>query len=219
MFELITLHSVDHFLLPGAGNNNEGVAEIRSSRDPEYTNELREIVRMCLRPFPKDRPNTEELVTRLKEYRDVLKGYFQSPDENSLIPATDLDYVYYRGNEIDNMFQGGWEPSRAAAASGPETGFRDPSLVNVNFPKWPPIPDTTNDEAESDDSSIVVIAERRIMAGTRELDDDEEEKENRMATEADSEGDDGMEDVGDEEYEADVDIVGHLNQFGRMRMN
>ncbi len=228
-----------HFLLRGSGNNNAGIPEIRTSRDPEYSVELRELVRMCLRPVPASRPGIPELLRRINLARKALRKYSHTIySTNSSAPHPELERVFYRGNEIDQMQPGNWEPSRAAAAvdpDKPESGFRDPSAEVINFPRWPPAPSTRNEEEVSDDSSIVVPAERRNMIGGDVQDGDDEEEE--------EEGDDGMHpesEILEEEdnYDEDDDVVmggtdeyetttvpklayeakPRINKFGRMRM-
>ncbi len=106
MFELITLHPLHHFILPG-GNNNEGISEIQTSRDPEYSIELRELVRKCLHPVPALRPGIPELLRRINLARKALRRYSHTiySTENSS-PHPELERVFYRGNEIDQMKPG-----------------------------------------------------------------------------------------------------------------
>lgn len=169
MFELITLHPLHHFILPGPSNNNEGISEIQTSRDPEYSIELREHVRKCLRPVPALRPGIPELFRRINLARKALRRYSHTiySTENSS-PHPELERVFYRGNEIDQMKPGTWEPSRTTAAmdsNRPESGFRNPSEGTIRYPRWPPpVLSTKDEEGDTDDSSIVARAERRIMA-------------------------------------------------------
>lgn len=135
IFELITLHSARFFILPGAGS--EGIPEIRTSRDPDYSLELRNLVRMCLRA---SRPTLSELLTRIDAARTLCREYAQTirgPDKST--PHPDFERLFYLGNEIEQMHTGTWEPGSQAFLKDPnkyESEFRDPSAPSIKFPDW-----------------------------------------------------------------------------------
>ena len=243
MFELLTLHPVHHYLLPGTGD--EGVPEIHTTRKPDFSPNIRQLVRECLRPLPNRRPTIPLLLGMINKCREGVRNYFEpirGPDKS--IPHH-YERVFYRGNEIGTMSTGEWEPSRAAAAmdpSEPETGFPDPSDGSLHFPKWPTFHPTQSEEIETDGGEVQVGAEPRSI-GVEDAEDDEEEDEEEDMEE-DREEEMVPEDVGleaeDEDEDDDGDIImgeddddedeapdpkplsyeakGPMNRFGRFRM-
>ena len=74
-FPRISVRQIHPFLLPGAGNNNEGYLEIETDQDPEHSTELRELIRMYLRPIPEHRASVTELLAKINLARKALSEY------------------------------------------------------------------------------------------------------------------------------------------------
>ena len=244
MSELVTLHPVYHRLLPGTGS--EGIPEIQTTRKPDFSPNLRGLVRECLRPLPNRRPTISELLKRINFCREGIRKYFEpirGPDESI---AHDFERVFYRGNEIEQMPTGEWEPSRTAAAMNPneaETGFPDLSAGSLHFPKWPTFHSTKSDEVETEAGGVQTRPEPRSMDGEAAEDDEDEEEDDEdedideggegeanpgdYSMEPEDEDEDGDVVMGEDEDNQDEDPLlrplsseakGQLNKFGRFRM-
>ena len=219
MFELLTLHPVHRYLLPGTGD--EGVPEIQTGRKPEFSPNIRELVRECLRPLPIRRPTILALLGRINVCREGMRKYFEpirGPDKS--LPH-EFERVFYRGNEIGTMPTGEWEPSRAAAAMDPserESGFPDPSAGSLHFPEWPTFHPTQSEGLGTDRGGVQVGAEPRSVEwedaeedeDDDEDEDDENEDEDKDMEEDGKEGaevqDNGLEPE-DEDEDEDGDVV------------
>lgn len=176
MYDLLTLHHVRKALYRGEiDEEGEGLGEIRTSKEPEYTDTLRHLVRLCLRPNPQNRPDIRQLQrvisasrSAFKEEGSKLRGEDQSnPDES--------ERLYYLDKEIEAMKAGVWEPTNPDLTEGEESGFRDPRYSAIRFPKWERVRkmddmddgeedhDDDDDEVESS-SSDGEGATRRVLA-------------------------------------------------------
>lgn len=139
MYELLTLHRVRSALYvddtdPYGGI--EGLPEITTGKDPEYTGALRSLIRQCLRPNPDDRPRIGEMEEQIGKYRQRMAHYYYPiRGEDKTIPAEE-ERLYYHGKEIETMKPGRYRPSPGRNLQVPESGFLDPSQTAIRFPQF-----------------------------------------------------------------------------------
>lgn len=168
MYDLLTLHQVRRALYSGEiDEDGEGLGEIQTTKEPEYTSTLRRLVRSCLRPNPQQRPNIRQLREIIGSSRAEFKleGSRLRGEDQSVPHETER--LYYRGKEIEKMEPGGWQPTHSNLPEGDESDFRDPRYSAVRFPNWG-VTGKMGDEDEDKDKSSSSDGERatkRIMAG------------------------------------------------------
>ncbi|ERF73546.1 hypothetical protein EPUS_08753 [Endocarpon pusillum Z07020] len=151
MFELLTLRGSDRTrseieALTEKQYWNEfelhGIEEIRTTRQPEYSYELRNLVRSCLKTAPATRPTHgqlwqttfDELESRVKAVEDPATGLKNGPR------------VFYMGNEINDMPIGQQDlPSdqdipftKKSFYANREIKYQDPELEPLLGGRWDP---------------------------------------------------------------------------------
>ena len=106
---------------------------------------------MCLRPDPTTRPDFEELCSDVnRRLGEIAQASRQLSGTNYYAPQLD-ERLYYRGNEINSMQTGDWTPTHAYVLDElEESGFKDPFITNVKFPRWNRAPITGAEEEDSD---------------------------------------------------------------------
>lgn len=138
---------------------------IRTTRTPEYSAELRQLIRMCLRPDPMNRPgfdlisaDVERRVAEIARASQRLRGNNQNAVHQD-------ERLYYRGNEINTMQIGDWAPTHYYVLDDLEdSGFKDPFLTSMRFPRWNRR-EATEDEEDSSQSDPDEDV-KRIMAAS-----------------------------------------------------
>jgi serine/threonine protein kinase len=140
MYELLTLHRVRSALFEAETDPEggiEGLPEIVTGKYPEYSEALRTLVRQCLRPNPQDRPRIADMENQIQACRrQIAQHFYELRGDNKSVPS-DEERLYYRGNEIETMEPGYWLPSNPRNFGGPESGFADPDLGPIKFPRFP----------------------------------------------------------------------------------
>lgn len=166
MYELLTLHHVKKALYPNEINEDgEGLAEIRTKKEPEYTDALRTLVRSCLRPNPQDRPDIRQLQKIITSSRSEFKLEGSRLRGEDQFTPHESERLYYLGKEIESMKAGRWEPTDPDLTEGEESGFRDPRYSAMRFPDWRRVKKTDDDDEDRSSSSDGERATRRIQAG------------------------------------------------------
>lgn len=123
--------------------DEEGIVEIQTTRQPEYSFELRDLIRRCLRTSPKRRPTHEEL------YNDTLQA-LESKVQATNDPITGLKTgprVFYMGHEINDMPVGQRDLGEDQAIPYHEREFKvfnrtrymDPDLETLRNGRWDPV--------------------------------------------------------------------------------
>ena len=79
--------------------HREAIAEIQTTRDPEYSYELREMIRKCLRISPRKRPEVQRLYTATLKRLERMVQAAKDRDTGLKNGAR----VFYMGNEINDM--------------------------------------------------------------------------------------------------------------------
>ena len=137
MYNLLTLHQVSRALYRGEiDEDGEGLGEIRTTKEPEYSYTLRHLVRSCLRPNPQQRsgiPHLQAIIgsSRAEFEREASRLRGEDPSVSHQI-----ERLYYRGKEIEKMEPGGWKPTHSNLPEEDESDFRDPRYSAVRFPNW-----------------------------------------------------------------------------------
>lgn len=114
MFELLTLQNVyAYWYHDGVDPDGslEGIPEITTNKNPEYSEELRTLIRQCLRPDPYDRPPTSEVQDRVEAARTEFSsvGYdLRGEDKDA---PHESERLYYRPNDTESMRPGSWQPA------------------------------------------------------------------------------------------------------------
>lgn len=136
MYRMLTLHPVAAVLFRHNDDDQatEGLPPIITNKMPEYSRELRSLIRECLRPDPLKRPTIIQMERRIEHYRELAnsKNYLERGEDQTQPSAEER--LYYRSNEIETMEPGYWTPSQPKTVASPETGFVDPSLSALRFP-------------------------------------------------------------------------------------
>lgn len=163
MYDLLTLHHVQRALHPGEiDEDGEGLDQIRTGKDPEYSHALRHLVRSCLRPNPQDRPSIRDLRQTIESARLAFKQEgSRLRGDNQSVPHPS-ERLYYKGKEIEKMSPGRWVPTNPDRPEGDESGFRDPRYSAMKFPLWNKADDEAKEKSSSTDDER---ATRRVLAG------------------------------------------------------
>ena len=122
---------------------------IRTTRIPEYSAELRTMIRMCLRPDPSTRPDFEQLAADVDRRVAELTRTSRQLRGRNLSEVHQSERVYYRGNEINSMSIGDWAPTDPYILDPvDESGFKDPFITEMRFPVWNRRANGPNDEED-----------------------------------------------------------------------
>lgn len=138
---------------------------IRTARTPEYSSELRQLIRMCLRPDPMNRPEFGQIDADVqRRVADIASASQRLRGKNQSAVHQD-ERLYYRGNEINTMQIGDWAPTHYYVLDPvEESGFKDPFLTSMRFPRWNR-QGATEDEEDSDQSDPDEDV-KRVMAAS-----------------------------------------------------
>lgn len=130
MLELLTLYAHLDYINDPEYNDAGRIRVIETNKEPEYSQDLRGLIKACIEPKCLERIKLEDLRARIKSYHDrIIREYRQSNDDWRARYESD-SLLYYARNEINNMPTGEWEPYKAISPSKPE---------EVKFPDhaWP----------------------------------------------------------------------------------
>lgn len=138
-FEMRQLSEADYW----GSMQEEAIAEIRTTREPEYSHELRELIRQCLRISPRLRPSPRELFDAT--LRSLTRMAEAAPDPNDGFPRGSR--VFFMGNEINDMpiGQKGLPADRDIPYREQDfrvfnkRKFRDPDLESLLNGRWDPL--------------------------------------------------------------------------------
>ena len=143
---------------------------IRTTRTPEYSAELRQMIRMCLRPDPTTRPDFEQLYADVNQRVEEIAMASQRLRGQNQLAVHQSERLYYRGNEINSMQIGDWAPTHYYVLDEvEESGFKDPDLTTMRFPKWNRRAATgeeeTTSQSDPDEDVRRIMAESMLVAG------------------------------------------------------
>ncbi|MCJ1467729.1 G2-specific serine/threonine protein kinase [Pseudocyphellaria aurata] len=165
MYDLLTLHHVKKALYRDEmDDDGEGLAEIHTDREPEYTHRLRRLVRSCLRPNPRDRPSIRELQEAIRFSRShfKLEGSRLGGEDQSA--PHESERLYFSSKEIAERSDR-WQPTDQDMTEGDESDYGDPRHSGMRFPEWGGGEKTDDEDADRGSSIDGERATRRILAG------------------------------------------------------
>lgn len=100
--------------------DEEVIPKIETTRTPEYSQELRDLVRECLNYQPLKRPSPNALIDRIGQararFREQWKGSLEVPNA-SLLSYTD--------EALEHMQSGDWIKRRHVQEDTPPPRYRD----------------------------------------------------------------------------------------------
>ena len=133
MFELMTFHDYPEYIEDPENQINGMIKEIRTDKQPEYSETLRELITECVRPRPMERIELDRLRERIKSYRDRMHTEYNETDDDGRAEFESENLLYYIGNEINNMpTTGELNPTQPPIASQ----FPDPDYP-IFRPRFP----------------------------------------------------------------------------------
>ncbi len=138
MLELLTLYSHADHLTDPAYHVNGMINEIETKKEPEYSKQLRDLIRDCLKPDPSNRIRLEVLRVYLKSRcKSIHKKYKKAIDKEKARFETDA-LLYYIKDEIINMPTGTWENYDPEPRPEPE---KFPDQWPIKYPRFEKGPD------------------------------------------------------------------------------
>lgn len=199
------------------------------------------MIRMCLRPDPKTRPDFEELAADVDRRVAELTRASRQLRGGNLSEVHRSERLYYRGNEINSMSIGDWAPTHHYVLDDvDESGFKDPFITKMRFPVWNRRANAPEEEEEEEWSEDVedssqsdplrrILAERLLAAAgaAPTVRDDATMKTDGNNNNDDTEGADDTEGGDEDEEEATTKIPApprqdklwaDINKFGHWRM-
>ena len=150
MFELLTHEAVVNYLDKDEWTVNEAFRDIPNSRTPEYSGALTELIKLCLKPEPWDRPSIEELEIKIKTMcQSIVNEYATNPSQR------EQDRLYYKGSEINQMPPGNWNYWSPLMEYVPRPSeapdrVRDPKNPFTDTIVYPPFPTSELDGLEEE---------------------------------------------------------------------
>ena len=145
MFELLTFHEYPDYIEDPENHINGIIKEIRTDKNPEYSETLRDLIIDCVRPIPTERVELDRLRERIKSHRDRMHREYMETDDDGRAEFESENLLYYIRNEINNM---------------PTTGelypTQPPYLSAFPDPDYPILPPLFPDEEEIEDGPEAV---------------------------------------------------------------
>lgn len=145
MFELVTLYLHADYLCDEEYSNNGTIVNIKTSRDPEYSKELRDLIEACVKPGPSNRILLDHLRILIKSYRDSIHEKYEQLNDDKKRAFQSHNRLYYIENDINDMPTGSWKPNRKLEAEK----FLDP--WTFKYPSFSDDPETKGEGANDGD--------------------------------------------------------------------
>ena len=115
----------------GEIKNTEVLPPIETTRKPEYSQELRNLVHDCLRFWPHERPSWSQLLKRVGRSRSKFKDYLEK-----LQRTPRRSKLRFTMEDLDEMEIGTWVKGLRAREDTPPLSY--PSLEDYGFDNVPP---------------------------------------------------------------------------------
>ncbi|KAL8965497.1 MAG: hypothetical protein Q9197_006486 [Variospora fuerteventurae] len=119
IYKLMTLRDASYVFYGEIKRNGEVIPRIRTTRDPEYSDDLRELVHQCLNFWPDDRPGVEQLVSTVTRNRDAFRDLWAANPDPLNIPHTAI--LKYTREGWKEMESGSWLKPRDPSETPPES--------------------------------------------------------------------------------------------------
>ena len=154
MFGLLTHEAVAYYLSDDDWTVNEVLVDIPNFRNPEYSDALIDLIRLCLMPEPWDRPCIEELRLKIEaRCQSIRDEYAASPSR------LERDRLYYKGSEINHMPPENWNSWRSIMEQVPRPsdppGPNEPRNPFTDAIVYPRFPATERDGPEEEEAEVV----------------------------------------------------------------
>ena len=148
MLELLTLYRHADFVNDPEYHVNGVITNIDTTKEPEYSKDLRDLIKRCIEPDPFNRIPLDRLRASIRSYRKrISRAYRESGEEQKARFRSD-NRLYYIRNEINDMPTGHWQPYEAKSPWEPESGKFPDRDFPVIFPRFF---DDDGPEREGDD--------------------------------------------------------------------
>ncbi len=130
---MLTLNTYHDYMSIKYDNN----VDIETTKQPEYSQELKDLVKRCLEKEPGRRIRLEALWDSLRSHRERVANTYTNSDDDGRTRFEYDNLVYYVGNEINNMSTGNWDPIFAEIhlSRSEHAQFPDPEFP-VYFPRF-----------------------------------------------------------------------------------
>lgn len=136
MLELLTLYSHADYMADDRYHVDSRVKEITTTREPEYSETLRNLIHKCIEPYPQNRIDLKSLRFHVKSHRKGMRSAYRKLDQAARRKYKADNRLYYVNNEINDMPTGDWEPYNPKSPSEPESGKFPDREFPVRFPRF-----------------------------------------------------------------------------------
>ena len=182
MYEMITLdrhdslHEHSKKFVPDNRGHGLILEPFNTRCQPEYSQEIRDVIRRCLKLEPSRRNTLIDTQVAIDSYRDATHGemFSQAETGQSVSKPPDKERLYYIGNEIQQMAPGDWRPDPRRKETHPDAQeglYADPELTPIKFPFFnganyddPPSEDDTSNGSHEEDTAVLKRVSGRVIA-------------------------------------------------------
>ncbi|KAI4139174.1 MAG: hypothetical protein LQ341_004317 [Variospora aurantia] len=119
IYKLMTLRDASYVFYGEIKRNGEVIPRIKTTRDSEYSDDLRELVHQCLNFWPDDRPGVEQLVSTVTRNRDAFRDLWAADPDPLNIPH--MAILKYTREGWKEMEPGSWLKPRDPSETPPES--------------------------------------------------------------------------------------------------
>ena len=164
MLELLTLYRHADFVNDLEYHVNGVITNIETVKEPEYSKDLRDLIKRCIEPDPDNRIALERLRVSIRSYRKRISRAYRESDEEGKARFQSDNRLYYIRNEINNMPTGNWQPNEEENPSELESGKFPDRDFPVIFPRFDDGPEGERDggdDGDADDGSRTMSLEER----------------------------------------------------------
>ncbi|KAL8932344.1 MAG: hypothetical protein Q9211_006369, partial [Gyalolechia sp. 1 TL-2023] len=120
IYKLIWLTDASYDFYDKMKKNEEVIPKIKTTRTPEYSQELRDLVHECLNFSPLKRPDPSTLISRIRQARSRFREQWKEASE---VPSESL--LYYTDDALEEMEFGTWIKRRNVHEDAPPPRYSD----------------------------------------------------------------------------------------------
>lgn len=121
IFKLLELRDASYAFY-GKIRKGEVMNKIKTTREPEYSQDLIDLVHQCLKFYPHERPDEEQLLSTVVRNRDKFRNLWKTDPSHRIIPREAI--LYYTREAWNDMESGSWvRPERDAPSEDPPTSY------------------------------------------------------------------------------------------------
>ncbi|KAL8708182.1 MAG: hypothetical protein Q9225_007644 [Loekoesia sp. 1 TL-2023] len=129
IYKLIWLTDVWYDRYRRIKENKETIPEIVTTRRPEYSKQLRDLVRECLRFWPSTRPSWHRLLRRIERVRNIARERWERTQN---IPSDSV--LCYTKEALDEMSSGTWVKRQRVFEDTPPPSYSSLGDPNSDYP-------------------------------------------------------------------------------------